>query len=54
MSNLKWVGTVETDVAKVIWLIVAAWCAATGKVNPWLVLLLATMDFKLALRWGKR
>lgn len=36
--------TFTIDYAQIVWVIAAVVIAATGLVNPWLVLLLATMD----------
>lgn len=46
--------SVSINFAKIIWIGIAVWLAASGRVNPWLVLLLATMDIELVTRWTRR
>jgi len=50
VENYKWIAF---DVFKPIWIALAIYLALTNKVNPWLVLLLATMDtsLKFTYKW---
>ena len=46
--------TFTIDYAQIAWVILAVVLAATGAVNPWLVLLLATMDAHIQVTYEKR
>jgi hypothetical protein len=48
------VKTFTIDYAQIIWIIMAVVIAVSGAVNPWLVLLLATMDIHVAATYKRR